>query len=151
MCGAIVQLRVSKAAADKVEGTVDGSKMRVGWMCNATINKNKLAVPGKAAGYTFVFKECPEHEFGIDNARSIADLALSVGIARVEGKSVYFPIPTGEEDKVVGRNNFNARVREDKELQKFLAAEISRIMSDEIRDQDAETIKKLDTNPDEII
>lgn len=151
MMGTITQLRVSKASGDKIMGTVDGNQMRVGWMCNATINKNKLAVPGKAAGYTFVFKECSEHEFGIDNIRSIVDLALTLGIARIEGKSIYFPNVDGEEDKVVGRNNFQKRVSEDEVLRQFFAEEITRIMSDEATDEDLEVVKKLATNPDDII
>lgn len=148
MCGQIIQLRTSKASGDKIEGTVDGNKLRVGWMCSATIEKNKLSVPGKSAGYTFVFKECPEHEFGIDNARSTADLALALGIAKVEGKTIYFN-RNGEEDKIVGRNNFIKLVKKDEELMNSLSEEISRVMSDNLKDPDV--IENYNTNPDETL
>lgn len=143
MMGLIVHLRTSKASGDKIIGTVDGNQLRVGWMCSAVFEKNKLAVPGKSAGYSFVFKDCPEHPFGIDNARSIVDLSLAIGIARVEGKTVYYPTPSGEEGKVVGRNNYNTLIHDDEELMKFLAEEISRKMTDNISDEDLKVIEEL--------
>lgn len=142
MMGQIIRLRVSKAAGDKIMGTVDGVNMRVGWMCTATIEKNKLATPGKSAGYTFVFKECPEHPFGIDNARSLSDLALALGVARVEGRTIYFN-HAGEEQKVVGRGAFDKLVHEDEALQQELAEEISTIMSNEIQDEALTTVQEL--------
>lgn len=144
MLGVNIHLRASKASADKIMGTVDGQQLRVGWMCTATVEKNKLSTPGKSAGYSFVFCECQEHEFGIDNARSVADLALATGIARVEGKSIYYPTPSGTEEKVVGRNNFQQIMRENEELVKFLAEEISRDISKNSCDEDAITIQKMD-------
>ena len=144
MLGVNIHLRVSKASADKIMGTVDGQQLRVGWMCTATVEKNKLSTPGKSAGYSFVFCECPEHEFGIDNARSVADLALATGIARVDGKSIYYPTPNGTEEKVVGRNNFQQIMRENEELVKFLAEEISRDISKNSCDEDTITVQKMD-------
>lgn len=144
MLGVNIHLRASKASADKIMGTVDGQQLRVGWMCTATVEKNKLSVPGKSAGYSFVFCECPEHEFGIDNARSVADLALATGIARVDGKSIYYPTPSGTEEKVVGRNNFQQIMRENEELVKFLAEEISRDISKNSCDEDAITVQNMD-------
>lgn len=144
MIGVNIHLRASKASADKIMGTVDGQQLRVGWMCTATVEKNKLSVPGKSAGYSFVFCECPEHEFGIDNARSVADLALATGIARVDGKSIYYPTPNGTEEKVVGRNNFQQIMRENEELVKFLAEEISRDISKNSCDEDAITVQNMD-------
>ena len=144
MIGVNIHLRASKASADKIMGTVDGQQLRVGWMCTATVEKNKLSVPGKSAGYSFVFCECPEHEFGIDNARSVADLALATGIARVDGKSIYYPTPNGTEEKVVGRNNFQQIMRENEELVKFLAEEISRDISKNSCDEDTITVQKMD-------
>ena len=144
MLGVNIHLRASKASADKIMGTVDGQQLRVGWMCTATVEKNKLSVPGKSAGYSFVFCECPEHEFGIDNARSVADLALATGIARVDGKSIYYPTPNGTEEKVVGRNNFQQIMRENEELVKFLAEEISRDISKNSCDEDAITVQNMD-------
>lgn len=144
MIGVNIHLRASKASADKIMGTVDGQQLRVGWMCTATVEKNKLSVPGKSAGYSFVFCECPEHEFGIDNARSVADLALATGIARVDGKSIYYPTPSGTEEKVVGRNNFQQIMRENEELVKFLAEEISRDISKNSCDEDAITVQNMD-------
>lgn len=144
MLGVNIHLRASKASADKIMGTVDGQQLRVGWMCTATVEKNKLSVPGKSAGYSFVFCECPEHEFGIDNARSVADLALATGIARVDGKSIYYPTPNGTEEKVVGRNNFQQIMRENEELVKFLAEEISRDISKNSCDEDAITAQNMD-------
>lgn len=144
MIGVNIHLRASKASADKIMGTVDGQQLRVGWMCTATVEKNKLSVPGKSAGYSFVFCECPEHEFGIDNARSVADLALATGIARVDGKSIYYPTPNGTEEKVVGRNNFQQIMRENEELVKFLAEEISRDISKNSCDEDAITVQNID-------
>lgn len=150
MCGTITQLRVSKASADKVMGTVDGAQMRVGWMCNATVNKNKLAIPGRSAGYTFVYKNCKEHPFGIDNARSIADLALTLGVVRVQGNSIFFD-RNGQEEKVVGRGKFNTLVHDDEELQKIFAEEISRIMSNDASDEDLEAIMNLNIEPEEVL
>lgn len=144
MLGVNIHLRASKASADKIMGTVDGQQLRVGWMCTATVEKNKLSTPGKSAGYSFVFCECPEHEFGIDNARSVADLALATGIARVDGKSIYYPTPNGTEEKVVGRNNFQQIMRENEELVKFLAEEISRDISKNSCDEDTITVQKMD-------
>lgn len=144
MIGVNIHLRASKASADKIMGTVDRQQLRVGWMCTATVEKNKLSVPGKSAGYSFVFCECPEHEFGIDNARSVADLALATGIARVDGKSIYYPTPNGTEEKVVGRNNFQQIMRENEELVKFLAEEISRDISKNSCDEDAITVQNMD-------
>ena len=144
MLGVNIHLRASKASADKIMGTVDGQQLRVGWMCTATVEKNKLSTPGKSAGYSFVFCECPEHEFGIDNARSVADLALATGIARVDGKSIYYPTPSGTEEKVVGRNNFQQIMRENEELVKFLAEEISRDISKNSCDEDTITVQKMD-------
>lgn len=144
MIGVNIHLRASKASADKIMGTVDGQQLRVGWMCTATVEKNKLSTPGKSAGYSFVFCECPEHEFGIDNARSVADLALATGIARVDGKSIYYPTPNGTEEKVVGRNNFQQIMRENEELVKFLAEEISRDISKNSCDEDTITVQKMD-------
>lgn len=144
MLGVNIHLRASKASADKIMGTVDGQQLRVGWMCTATVEKNKLSTPGKSAGYSFVFCECPEHEFGIDNARSVADLALATGIARVDGKSIYYPTPSGTEEKVVGRNNFQQIMRENEELVKFLAEEISRDISKNSCDEDAITVQNMD-------
>ena len=144
MLGVNIHLRPSKASADKIMGTVDGQQLRVGWMCTATVEKNKLSTPGKSAGYSFVFCECPEHEFGIDNARSVADLALATGIARVDGKSIYYPTPSGTEEKVVGRNNFQQIMRENEELVKFLAEEISRDISKNSCDEDAITVQNID-------
>lgn len=144
MLGVNIHLRASKASADKIMGTVDGQQLRVGWMCTATVEKNKLSTPGKSAGYSFVFCECPEHEFGIDNARSVADLALATGIARVDGKSIYYPTPSGTEGKVVGRNNFQQIMRENEELVKFLAEEISRDISKNSCDEDAITVQNMD-------
>lgn len=143
MLGVNIHLRASKASADKIMGTVDGQQLRVGWMCTATVEKNKLSTPGKSAGYSFVFCECPEYEFGIDNARSVADLALATGVARVEGKSIYYPTPSGAEEKVVGRNNFQQLMRENEELIKFLAEEISRDISKNSCDEDAITVQKM--------
>lgn len=143
MLGVNIHLRVSKASADKVVGTVDGIQLRVGWMCTATVEKNKLSVPGKSAGYVFVFEECPEHEFGIDNARSVADLALATGVARVEGKTIYYPTPSGEEGKIVGRNNFQQLMHKDEELTKFLAEEISNDVSKKACDEDITIVKEL--------
>ena len=140
MMGAIIRLKVSKAAADKVLGTVDGNQLRVGWMCSATFEKNKLAVPGKTAGYTFVFKECPEHPFGIDNARSVADLAIVTGVARVEKVSIYYPLPDGTEAKVVGRNKFLEAVKNDPNLTEHLAKLIAKDMSKNAVDKDAEDL-----------
>lgn len=144
MLGVNIHLRASKASADKIMGTVDGQQLRVGWMCTATVEKNKLSTPGKSAGYSFVFCECPEHEFGIDNARSVADLALATGIARVDGKSIYYPTPSGTEEKVVGRNNFQQIMRENEELVKFLAEEISRDISKNSCDEDVITVQNMD-------
>lgn len=144
MLGVNIHLRASKASADKIMGTVDGQQLRVGWMCTATVEKNKLSTPGKSAGYSFVFCECPEHEFGIDNARSVADLALATGIARVDGKSIYYPTPNGTEEKVVGRNNFQQIMRENEELVKFLAEEISRDISKNSCDEDVITVQNMD-------
>lgn len=144
MLGVNIHLRASKASADKIMGTVDGQQLRVGWMCTATVEKNKLSTPGKSAGYSFVFCECPEHEFGIDNARSVADLALATGIARVDGKSIYYPTPSGTEEKVVGRNNFQQIMRENEELVKFLAEEISRDISKNSCDEDVITVQDMD-------
>lgn len=144
MLGVNIHLRASKASADKIMGTVDGQQLRVGWMCTATVEKNKLSTPGKSAGYSFVFCECPEHEFGIDNARSVADLALATGIARVDGKSIYYPTPSGTEEKVVGRNNFQQIMRENEELVKFLAEEISRDISNNSCDEDVITVQNMD-------
>lgn len=144
MLGVNIHLRASKASADKIMGTVDGQQLRVGWMCTATVEKNKLSTPGKSAGYSFVFCECPEHDFGIDNARSVADLALATGIARVDGKSIYYPTPSGTEEKVVGRNNFQQIMRENEELVKFLAEEISRDISKNSCDEDAITVQNMD-------
>ena len=146
MMGYIVHLRVSKAAGDKIMGSVDGNQLRVGWMCTATFEKNKLAVPGKAAGYSFVFKDCPEHPFGIDNARSVADLALTTGIARVEGKTIYFPTVDGGEDKVVGRNKFYELMKSDDKLVEALSTEITRIMSDKVEDKDIEAVKAVNAD-----
>lgn len=143
MMGAIIHLRTSKATAEKIVGTVDGIQMRVGWQCSATVEKNKLATPGKSAGYSFVFKECPEHPFGIDNARSVADLALATGTARVEGKTIYYPTPDGEEGKIVGRNHFNELVHDDPKLLEFLAEEISRKTSENYQDEELEIVKEL--------
>lgn len=143
MMGAIIHLRAVAATAEKVVGTVDGSQLRVGWKCVATFEKNKLATPGKNAGYTFVFKECPEHPFGIDNARSIADLALSLGVAKIQGMSIYFNDADGNEDKVVGKPKFYARVKKDEALQKVFAEEISRLMSDEAEDEDLKELEEM--------
>lgn len=145
MLGINIHLRVSRASVDKVVGTVDGTQLRVGWFASATVEKNKLATPGKTAGYVFVFKECPEHPFGIDNARSVADLALATGIARVEGKTIYFPTPQGE-DKIVGRNNFQDKLRSDDKLTEFIAEEISRQMTDNAKDEDEEAVKGMNLN-----
>lgn len=145
MMGAIIHLRTSKASGDKVMGTVDGTQMRVGWMCTATVEKNKLAVPGKSAGYVFVFKECPEHPFGIDNARSVADLALATGVARVEGMSIFYPQPDGTEGKVVGRNKFQQLMHDDKELVEFLAETISNGLTDNAEDEDLEVVKEINS------
>lgn len=144
MMSLIIKVFASKASANKVMGTVDGQLIRVGWSVTATCEKNKLAVP-KSAGYIFVFKECPEHPFGIDNARSTADLALLLGIAKIDGKTVYFPGANGEEEKVVGRNNFNQRVYDDQELLSRLAEEISRRMAANLHDEDAELVAELNS------
>lgn len=146
-----IRLRASKATPDKIEGTVDGNKIRVGWCINATIEKNKLACPGKTCAYNFVFQECQEYpEFGIDNARSVADLALLLGIARVEGKTIYYPNVDGEEVKVVGRNNFLNAIREDKELTNSIAEEIARIMTDNASDEDLRAVKESNKILEEI-
>lgn len=141
MMAVIIQLRRINSTAEKVEGTVDGAKMRVGWLCSATLEKNKLATPGKSAGYVFVFKECPEHSFGIDNARSVADLSIVTGVARVEGKTIYYPTPDGE-DKVVGRNNF-IKALKDETLCSYVAEVISTNMSEEMQDPDSQLVKEI--------
>lgn len=135
MMQAIIRLRTSKAADDKIVGTVDNQPLRVGWLVSATVEKNKLATPGKSAGYTFIFRECPEHIFGIDNAQSIADLSLATGIAHIEGKTIYYPTKDGEE-KVVGRKNFYSLLHEDSELVSYLAQYISQELGKDLNDSE---------------
>lgn len=143
MMSIIIQLKRINSTAEKIEGTVDGVKMRVGWLCSATIEKNKLATPGKSAGYAFIFKECPEYEFGIDNARSVSDLSIVTGIARVEGKTIYYPTPDGEA-KVVGRNNY-VKALKDESLCQYIAEMISKDMSSNIEDPDLEIVKEINS------
>lgn len=135
MCGIVVQLKTSKATGDKILGTVDGTTMRVGWLVNAAVTKSKVSVPYKSGAYNFVFVDCPETSFGIDNAKSIVDLSISLGIARVEGKTIYYE-KDGEEKKVVGRNNYYEVVKNDEDLQRSLGGKISEIMSEEGIDED---------------
>lgn len=135
MMQAIIRLRTSKAAEDKIMGTVDNQPLRVGWLVSATVEKNKLATPGKSAGYSFIFKECSEHIFGIDNAQSIADVLLATGIARLEGKTIYYPTPDGEQ-KVVGRKNFYQVLHEDEKLVSYLAEYISKEVGKDTKDPD---------------
>ena len=71
-------------------------------------------------------------------------MALATGIARVDGKSIYYPTPNGTEEKVVGRNNFQQIMRENEELVKFLAEEISRDISKNSCDEDAITVQNMD-------
>lgn len=139
-----IYLRASGKADDKIKGTVDGAQMQVGTRCIAEFKKNKLATPGKQAGYNFVWHGCPEEdiEFGIDNAQSIADLCLTLGIVETSGNTISFKNGKGEDDKVIGRKKFTLRIREDKELQQFFAEEISRIMAEESKDEDLEAIQQ---------
>lgn len=141
MCGYIIQLKTSKASDDQIKGTIDGATMRVGWLVNAVNKKSKLGVPYKSAGYRFVFAPCKEHPFGIDNASSIADLALTLGIATVEGKTIFYKDEKGEEQKVVGRKKFEEEVRNSEILQATLASQISEIMSNEAADKDLNSIQ----------
>lgn len=143
MLGMNIHLRVSKASADKIMGTVDGNQMRVGWVCTAKVEKNKLATPEKSAGYIFVYKDCPEHPFGIDNAQSIADLAIATGVVTTSGNTITYHNPDGSDAKVVGRNNFTALVHKDTALMESLASEISRDMSDEAKDEDLVTVQEM--------
>lgn len=146
MMSTVTQLKVSKAAGEKIEGTVDGMKLRVGWSTSAVVEKNKLAAPGKTGGYTFVFQECPEHPFGVDDVKSVCDLALATGIARIDGRTIYYPTPSGEEGKVVGRNNFDALLHENEELVDFLAEEISRRLTNDMTDKSLEVVEEMNNN-----
>lgn len=143
-----IYLRASGKAEDKIKGTVDGAPMQVGTRCIGEFKKNKLGCPNKQFGVNFVWQECPEEgiEFGMDNAQSIADLCLTLGIAEISGKTVIFPVKYEKDkkitDKIVGRKNFTDKIRQDKELQDFLAEEISRIMAKEAKDEDLEALKQ---------
>ena len=148
MMSLIIKVFASKSAANKIIGTVDGQQMRVGWSVTATCEKNKLAT-AKSAGYVFVYAECPEHPFGIDNARSTSDLAILLDIARIEGKTVYYPGENGEEEKIVGRNNFMDLVAKDPKLLSRLSEEISRRMAENISDEDAKLVALLNSEDGE--
>lgn len=72
---------------------------------------------------------------------------MTLGVVTISGNSITFPVPGGTEDepatdKVVGRKNFTKRIRGDKELQQFLAEEISRIMAKEAKDEDVEILQQ---------
>lgn len=138
----VIRIRASKAATDKIEGTVNGEKHIVGSLVNCTVEKNKLAPPNRSGSYIFCFEECPEHAFGIDATASVCDLALCLGIARVEGKTIYFPTPHGEE-KVVGKKKFDTYIRENEDVRNFLAGEISNLKSDEFKVENAESDSAL--------
>lgn len=141
MMTAIVHVRASKAAGEKIEAVVDGEKVQVGSTIYATIQKNKLGMPNKTASYIFSFKETKDNEFGIDNARSLADLSLLIGIATVTGNTITFPVSDDQTDKVVGRKKFLERIKQDKELQKYLAVRIS--ASGEVHDEDVEILEEF--------
>ena len=88
-------------------------------------------------------KSCElENEFGIDNARSLADLALLTNVVTVTGNTITFPINDKETDKVVGRKKFLDRIKKDKELQSYLAMRIS--SSGEVHDEDVDAVKQLE-------
>lgn len=143
-----IYLRASGKADDKIKGTVDGAPMQVGTRCIGEFKKNKLGTPNKQFGVNFVWKECPEDgiEFGMDNAQSIADLCLTLGLAETSGNTITFPTKYEKEekvmDKVVGRKKFTEKIRQDKDLQNFLAEEISCVMAKEAKDEDVELIQQ---------
>lgn len=141
MVTAIIHVRASKSSSEKIEAVVDGEKIQVGSTIYAKINKNKLGIPHKTASYVFCFKETEENEFGIDNARSLVDLALLTNVATVTGNTITFPINDKETDKVVGRKKFLDRIKKDKELQSYLAMRIS--SSGEVHDEDVEAITNM--------
>ena len=90
MASVIIRITASGAANDKIYGTVRGQKEQVGTRVSCIIEKNKYAPKNRAAGYNFIYEECPEHEFGIDSIGATIDLAIKYGVIKTSGAWCFF-------------------------------------------------------------
>lgn len=110
----IIRLTASGAAADKIYGTINGSKEQIGTRVNCSIEKNKYAPKNRYAGYNFCYEESPEWPFGIDNVSALLDLALKYDVIVGKGAWYYFG-DEGAEDymKVNGRGAVWGKLHDD--------------------------------------
>ena len=115
MMGTITRVQASGATADRMIGTVDGTKMQVGQRVMCTVEKNKYAPPRRQGGYLFCYEECDEYGFGVDSSDALYSLAVERGVIEAKGAWSSFQSSTGEV-KLNGRNAFCERLRNDREL-----------------------------------
>ena len=129
-----IRLKASGAAADKMYGTVNGKRAQVGTLITANIEKNKAAAPFRLGSWQFVYDDCPEYEFGVQQDRAKVDSAIEYGIVKVGGGGwIIYPDENGEEQRIRSRDALVALVKENPSLGEFFAEQvIKRVRSTEV-------------------
>lgn len=127
MAGVIIRVTASGASQDKVMGTPGGVSRQVGNRVNCVIEKNKYAPPKRMAGYNFVYEECPEHEFGIDNFDALVSLGSETGVLQARGAWMYYK--NEGEDGFVKANGRKAMVELMRDNPEFYEAVRKDVMS----------------------
>lgn len=113
MLATIMYVQASGKKEDLILGTDStGAKVQVGSVVNVTIQKNKNAPSPRAAQYRFCFEKCPEHEFGVDSARAILDMATLYSI--VDQRGAYY---TYDGMTIQGKEPFMCWLKEHPEAQ----------------------------------
>ena len=95
MMGTITRVQASGATADRMIGTVDGTKMQVGQRVMCTVEKNKYAPPRRQGGYLFCYEECDEYGFGVDSSDALYSLAVERGVIEAKGRMELVPVIDG--------------------------------------------------------
>lgn len=117
----IVKLFSSSSDGQAVKGKIQvGDKLieqKLGRKVRWEIQNSKTSAPGESGEYDFYFKG---KLIGIDAVGDLVDTAEMMGY--VERTGAWYILPDGS--KVQGRDGFVTRVREDKDLQSFLAEKV---------------------------
>lgn len=132
MANVIIKITASGAAADKIQGTVNGEKQIVGTRVNCKIEKNKYAPKERMAGYNFCFEDCQEHSFGIDSVAACFDLAVKYGVIESRGAWCFYKTE-GEKGfvKANGKTQMLSLLRENPEFYETVYTETMSEISSE--------------------
>ena len=105
-CAVIIQMRPGNTKY--MTKNEFGDEIQVGYRPVLTINQSKIGPPKRNAEYDFYWEDSALHKSGIDIEESLITSAIRIGVVNRQVSMYEF-----EDEKIRGRENFFAWVRED--------------------------------------